>query len=81
MQQIKAMEIKNRNPTAQNILKTPWIKKLLELHDIDKLDREIVVEMISQIKIYENYKIKIIYHFSNELENFFNSIYHSRTEG
>lgn len=39
------------------------------------MDREIVVEMIDQIIIYENHKIKICYNFGNELENLFTNIY------
>ena len=31
--------------------------------------------MISEIKVYENRKIKITYNFSNELEHLFSSIY------
>ena len=37
--------------------------------------RDIVVEMISEIKVYENRKIKITYNFGNELEHLFSSVY------
>lgn len=54
---------------------TPWIKRLLEVREIEKLDRDIVVEMIHEIKVYENRKIKITYNFSGELEALFSAVY------
>ena len=46
------------------------MKRLLEMKDIEKLDRVEIVEMVDQIVVYENCKIKIRYNFGNELENF-----------
>lgn len=57
------------------LLETPWIKRLLEVREIERLDRDIVVEMIHEIKVYENRKIKITYNFSDELQTLFNTIY------
>lgn len=45
-----------------------WIERLLKFGKLEHLDREIVVEMISMIYIYENNTVKIIYNFSDELE-------------
>lgn len=73
--QIEALEEKKQNDITEGIFDTPWLKRLLELKDIESLDREIVVEMISEIKVYENHKIKIIYNFSNELEHLFSNKY------
>lgn len=73
--QIEALEEKKSDSITDDVFDTPWLKRLLELKDIEKLDREIVVEMISEIKVYENRKIKITYNFSNELEHLFSSIY------
>lgn len=73
--QIEALEEKKNDSITDDVFDTPWLKRLLELKDIEKLDREIVVEMISEIKVYENRKIKITYNFSNELEHLFSSIY------
>ena len=42
----------------------------MELKDIEELDRDIIVEMIDQITVYENHKLKISYNFGNELEHF-----------
>lgn len=64
----------NENMT-ENILNSPWLKRLLEMKDIESLDRNIVVEMISEIKVYEDHRIKIIYNFSDELEYLFTKIY------
>lgn len=63
-------EFKDRE-ASQDIGEEPWIKRLLELGDVEELDREIVAEMIQEVKVYENYKIKIIYNFSDELKDFF----------
>ena len=46
-----------------------WMKRLLEIGHIEKLSRELVVEMVAQIQIYENHTIKIIYNFSDDLED------------
>ena len=47
----------------------------MELKDIVELDRDIIVEMIDQITVYENRKLKISYNFGNELEHLFSSVY------
>ena len=65
---------------TEDVFETPWLKRLLELKDIEALDRNIVVEMISEIKVYENRKIKITYNFGNELEHLFSSVYSVESE-
>lgn len=70
---------KDENVTEE-VLKKAWFKRLLELREIDELDREIVVEMIDEILVYENRRIKIRYNFSNELEELFSSVYCVDTE-
>lgn len=71
--EIEKREINSKQPAG--LLETPWIKRLLEVRDIDKLDRDIVVEMIHEIKVYEAHRIKITYNFTNELQALFKSIY------
>lgn len=73
--QIETLEEKKKDNVTQDIFETPWLKRLLELRDIEELDRDIVVEMIDQITVYENRKIKISYNFGNELEHLFSSVY------
>ena len=73
--QIEALEEKKNDNVTEDVFETPWLKRLLELKDIESLDRDIVVEMISEIKVYENRKIKITYNFGNELEHLFSSVY------
>ena len=58
-----------------NVFESPWLKRLLEFKEIEVLDRDIIAEMIHEIKIYENHKIVITYNFSNELENLFKATY------
>lgn len=73
--QIEALEEKKKGNVTEDVFETPWLKRLLELKDIEALDRDIVVEMISEIKVYENRKIKITYNFGNKLEHLFPGVY------
>ncbi|MEG0576810.1 MAG: recombinase family protein [Bacilli bacterium] len=75
LKQLEVLE-KNKNENiTSDIFESPWLKRLLDLKDIESLDRDIVVEMISQITIYENQKIKISYNFSDELSYLFTCVY------
>ena len=74
------MEAKKKDNVTEDIFQTPWLRRLLELKDIEELDRDIVVEMIDEIIVYENRKIKIRYNFGNELEHLFSSIYSAELE-
>ena len=78
--QIEALEEKKKDNVTEDVFETPWLKRLLELKDIEALDRDIVVEMISEIKVYENRKIKITYNFGNELEHLYSSVYSVESE-
>ncbi len=73
--QIKTLEEKKEESTVQGWLETGWMEKLLDNGEIENLDREIIVEMIDQIIVYENCKIKICYNFDNELAEMFSNIY------
>ena len=73
--QIETLEEKKKDNVTQDIFETPWLKRLLELRDIEELDRNIVVEMIHEIKVYENHTIRVVYNFSNELEALFETAY------
>lgn len=78
--QIEALEAKKKDNVTEDIFQTPWLRRLLELKDIEELDRDIVVEMIDEIIVYENRKIKIRYNFGNELEHLFSSVYSAELE-
>lgn len=73
--QIETLEEKKKESVTEDVFETPWLMRLLELKDIEELDRDIIVEMIDQITVYENRKIKISYNFGNELEHLFSSVY------
>lgn len=73
--QLDARREKKENEMENDVFQTPWWKRLLELRDIENLDRMIVVEMISEILVYENHKIKICYNFSGELQHLFSAVY------
>lgn len=72
---MQTLEDENKREQTSEPFDTPWLKRLLELRDIEELDREIIVEMIDEILVYENHKIKIIYNFSDELSNLFSTTY------
>lgn len=78
--QVEVLEGKKKGEVQEDVFESPWLKRLLELKDIENLDREIVVEMISEIKIYENRKIKITYNFSNESEYLFCGLYSAESQ-
>ena len=73
--QTETLEEKMKESVAKDIFQTPWLKRLLEMRDIEKLDRDMIVEMVDQIVVYENHKIKISYNFGNELEHLFSNVY------
>ncbi len=71
--QLKSLEERQELETNTDIFETPWIKRLVELRSIEKLDRDIVVEILHEIKVYEDHKIEITYNFSDELAALFKS--------
>ncbi len=73
--QIKTLEEKMKESVTEGMFQTPWLKRLLEMKDIEKLDRDMIVEMIDQIVVYEDHKIKIRYNFGNQLEHLFSNVY------
>lgn len=73
--QLEVLEKEKEENVTSDVFESPWIKRLLNLKDIESLDRDIVVEMIHHISVYEDKKIKISYNFSNELEHLFSSVY------
>lgn len=75
LKQLDVLEQEKNEGITVNVFETPWVKRLLELKEIESLDRDIIIEMIDQITIYENRKIKISYNFSNELEHLFSSVH------
>ncbi|MDD2981177.1 MAG: recombinase family protein [Hespellia sp.] len=63
-------EKKQEDPDI-DIFQNPWIERLLSMNSVEHLDRDIVIEMIHKIIVYENHRIKIIYNFSEELDTLF----------
>lgn len=60
LKRIELLEKKKKEDSNENVL---WIKRFLERKEIETLDREMIVEMISEIRVYEDKKIKIVYNF------------------
>lgn len=75
LKRLEQLQEQEAGQTDVNVFESPWLKQLLEFRRIEALDRDIIAEMIDEIKIYENYKIVITYNFSNELEKLFNATY------
>lgn len=73
--QFQSLEEKQKDNVTEDIFETPWLKKLLELQDIECLDRDIIVEMLDSVTVYENRRLKIKYNFSAELEHLFSNVY------
>ena len=71
--QLESLEERAELEADTDIFEIPWIKRLSTLRSVEKLDRDIVVEMLHEIKVFENHKIEITYNFSNELEALFKS--------
>ncbi len=64
-----------QDKAAPDIFDNPWIKRLLAFGAVAELDRDIVLEMIHEITVYEDRKIKITYNFSGDLEALFKTAY------
>lgn len=56
---------------ANNVSKGEWVQHLLTYREAERLDRATAVEMLHEIKVYENHTIKITYNFSGELSALF----------
>lgn len=68
--QNKLIEFKNKQGENDkgDVFEIPWVKRFLEQKQIEKLTREIIVEMVDTIYIYKDHRIKIVYNFSGEYE-------------
>ena len=68
---IQLLQGKHDKQSEQTVSQHTWIQRLLDTQDITALDRQIVVEMIDGITIYEDHRIVIRYRFSGELAHVF----------
>lgn len=64
--QLSCLEGNATAQTTETIFETPWIQHLLEYGNIQNLDREVIIAMLHEIRVYENHHIKIIYNFSDK---------------
>lgn len=71
--QLKCIDKGQDGETPPDIFGHPWVKRLLEIGTVEKLDRDIVVEMVHEIVVYDNHKIKITYNFSGGMDALFKS--------
>jgi len=68
--QLSLLEEKQKEIVPENIFELPWLKRLLETKSIEKLTREIVVDVIKEIRVHESTELDIVYNFSSDLEKF-----------
>lgn len=66
---LAALEERKHTKIKEDIFEYEWVRKLLDLRAVDQLDRSIVLDMINEIKVYKDKRIKIVYNFSDDLEN------------
>jgi DNA invertase Pin-like site-specific DNA recombinase len=52
----------------QNVMESEWVKRLLELNQINELDRDIIAELVKKVEIWEDQSIDIYYNFSDEVK-------------
>lgn len=63
VKQMDALEKSRQEETADAAPETPWLKDIWESGRIKALNRDMVVEMISEIKVYEDRRMEISYKF------------------
>ncbi len=56
---------------VDNVSESAWVQHLRTYREAERLDRATAVEMLHEIKVYENRTIKITYNFSGELSALF----------
>lgn len=66
---IKLIEC-NSNEKLEKIIDKPWVKKLVEKGRIEKLDRQLVVQLIKCIKVFEEKRVEITYKFAEQSDSF-----------
>ena len=66
---LAALEERKHTKIKEDIFEYEWVRKLLDMRAVDQLDRSIVLDMINEIKVYNDKRIKIVYNFSDDLEN------------
>lgn len=69
-QQIEALEQKLSSMTEENFVNNSWVRKLLSMGKLTELDRNIIVDMIECIEVYEEKHVKITYRFSDDIDVF-----------
>ena len=74
LHQLERLTSRQEKKAEQEIFDSPWIKRLIRLKEIEELDRDILVEMIDSIIVYEEKKVKIVYNFSGELDILFKTM-------
>lgn len=62
---IKLLDNKKQTSQSENILDITWVKKFLEMKKILSLNKDMVIEWVNNIYIYENNHVKIEYNLSD----------------
>lgn len=72
--QIISLEKRKQEMKSTDIFDLPLVKNLMKYKNVNILDRKILVDMIDKIIVYEDRRVKIIYKFSDEINNMFASM-------
>lgn len=64
--QLTCLEEKDKNEKDADYYEIPWIKYLLDKRKTECLDRDTIMLMLHEIKIYEERRIKITYNFASK---------------
>ena len=70
---IRLEKIRENRRSIQKKLNKKWLNRGI-------VTCVIAIAVISEIRVYENRKIKITYNFGNELEHLFSSVYSVESE-
>ncbi len=65
----------NSNEQSDELIHSPWAVKLLKYQNIIELDRQIIVEMVNFIEVFQDNHIEITYNFSDEFDTLFEKYY------
>ncbi len=68
------LELTSVDETNFGVAYSPWITHLLENGYVETLDRETVLEMVECIYVYKDMTVKIVYNFTDELDDFLQRI-------
>ncbi|SHK00705.1 recombinase family protein [Hespellia stercorisuis] len=68
---LQLQSVHEQRSQHEDFVQNPWLQQLLHAGKIEELDKQILLDMIETIFIYENQTVRIVYRFSDELDYLF----------